>query len=257
MNDNNLTPQIDELLWAAAESKDPSLRQQFEERYPHLRAQLATRIAMVDVLRRSKPVGVMAPGFRSPSPAFARLWLVPAGAILLAALAFGAYELTSYLAVTQSPIAPDTVTEQPPLNQQPPVAETFKGPAEPSDIPIEDPSKLGTAPRPSVTKAAPMVAVSTKKLTLFKAISEIEKQGNLKFQIMPGVKDMALDIPPNRPDGSVVLSPTDMLSAVEKLAPIHLVDGGPDGWLILPMDKVSNVEPNSEQVSKGVKSSGG
>src|SRR5438552_11037854 len=109
MNDNNLTPQIDELLWAAAESKDPMLRQQFEERYPHLRAQLATRIAMVDVLRSSKPAGVMAPGFRSPAPAFTRLWLVPAGAILLAALAFGAYELTSHLAVTQSAGAPERV----------------------------------------------------------------------------------------------------------------------------------------------------
>ena len=67
----------------------------------------------------------------------------------------------------------------------------------------------------------------SKKLTLFKAIAEIVKQGNLKIQIMPGVKDIPLDMPPNRPDGSVVLSPTDMLTEIEKLAPVRLVANDP------------------------------
>ena len=98
MSKQQIPPAIDEMLWAAAESDAPGLKSDFERRYPEFRAELATRIAMVDVLKKSRPVGSVAP-FRIPieSPRtnpWRRMIWVPAAATVLAALAFAAFKIT-------------------------------------------------------------------------------------------------------------------------------------------------------------------
>jgi hypothetical protein len=92
MSNERIDKDIDELLWAVAESNDVAQEAEFANRYPHLRGQLATRKAIVEVLRNSKPQGVPFVAFRPPTPVpTRRWWLVPATAVGLAAVAMGSY----------------------------------------------------------------------------------------------------------------------------------------------------------------------
>lgn len=248
MTHKEITPDLDEILWAAAESKDPQVQAEFEARYPHLRAQLATRKAMVDVLRDNRPKPHYVPAFRPlpmKTPAFRKLWLVPAAAILLGALAFGAYQVTTLLVTprraVQAPIRTGAQLPAIPNNEPPAIRKN------PIEIAPTRPQDLGTSKRPEVLPAAKIVSVPTKKLTLIQALEATQQQGGVKIQVMPGVKNEELQVDANRPDGSLALAPAEMLAVLEKAASIRIVDGGPEGYFILPMDKVNNVDTDKRR----------
>lgn len=225
---------IEELMWAVAESGDPRAEADFIARYPQMRPQLATRKAMHEVLRNAKPETVAPPPFReSYRPAARARWLVPAAAILLFGVAFGAYSVTRML--TGKP--PQPVVRGPVLAPE--------HPAPPQAIPLNIPpvnDDLGTAPRPTPSPEAGNVVVEADRLTLFSAIDAVRKQAHIQIEVMPGVEDTKLVAAANHPDGTLSMAPKDLLDLAEAGAPIRVFDAGPDGYLILPMDKVENAD---------------
>jgi hypothetical protein len=229
--------EIDELLWVAAESHDPRARAEFERRYPQYRALLATRIAMVEVMRSSRPQATIPPTFRPPLAMPSRLWLVPATAVLLAALAFGAYRLgLGAFGNPQPAPSPEVAVTGPAPQPAPKVGPKALVQPRPDD-------GAGTSPRPAPTVAEPVVVLKAGKATLYGALEALQSQGKLNIQVLPGVEDANLALQPNRPDGSIALHPNDLLRLLEQAAAIRIIDNGPEGYLVLPLDKVRNVEP--------------
>jgi hypothetical protein len=226
---------IEELMWAVAESDDPRAEADFIARYPQMRAQLATRKAMHEVLRNAKPDPSVPPPFREPRPVAPRTrWLVPAAAILLFGVAFGAYSVTRML----------TAKAQEPVVRRPLLAPRQR-PTQPQAIPLDIPQQnddLGIARRPVPPSETGNVVVEADKLTLFSAIDAVRKQAHIQIEVMPGVEDSKLIAAANRPDGTLSLAPKDLLDLAEAGAPIRVFDAGPDGYLILPMDKVENAD---------------
>ncbi|MGI8924138.1 MAG: hypothetical protein ACR2HJ_08905 [Fimbriimonadales bacterium] len=234
-----MSSHLEELLWATAESRDAQMEAEFLQRYPHLATQLATHQAAVDALRGSRPVSVAHRPFEAPvvrQSAF-RAWVVPAAFAALAAIAFGAYQVTKVITRVEPEPKPALDVRQaipiPPAIARPDVDSAV---VEPTG---KDP---GTSPRPLTPKKEPIVVVGTKALTLLAALDAIESQSGLPIEVMPGVEDEILRLPTNRKDGTLALAPKDMLLLLEQEAAIRLLDGGPDGFLILPMSKVQNAE---------------
>jgi len=247
--------EIDELLWAAAESGDASVESEFAERYPHLRTHLATRKAMIDVLRNAKPTSIAARSFRPPHTVSVRWWLAPAAAAVLASLAFGAYQVTKAMAPRTAPPLQATPIDTPGIvdsrdmaNKEPSgVATPPGGSTRQGDV--------GTAPRPQPpTSNTPNVRLRAGQIGLIEALEQVRLQSKLRLELMPGIKDLRIELKANLPDGNLELSPLEWLRMLEQIAPIHVVDGGPDGFLVLPLDKVKNVEPGtSAPVAKSAK----
>ncbi len=102
-----IAPDIDRLMWTIAETRDMKAAEEFDERFPDLKFELAKRMTLVRSLKTAKKSG------SSTIPAFtpkARLTPTPrsmatyaVAGVALVALAFGSYAATAnYLAHRQS-----------------------------------------------------------------------------------------------------------------------------------------------------------
>lgn len=241
-----LDPELDALIWQTAESDDAEVIAQFELRYPHLRAQLATRRAMIEVIRKSRPTDVTPTRF-TPSDVrscvdWRRLALVPLAGLLLAGLGFGAYKITEALSKeAKSPVVsqPEVSSGEP--SRVPGGPALSLGPKPPSLENVPD----GTEPRP-VGPAAELILVRISvRTTLLSALDTIARHGKVPIQVLPGVQNVPIELPSNDVSGDVVLPPGEMLAALERVAPIRVIDNGPDGFVILPEDRVVNVDPGA------------
>lgn len=245
MSKSTVPPAIDEMIWAAAESDSPDLKADFERRYPEYRAELATRIAMVDVLRKSRPVGSTLP-FRAPNPElegnpWRRAIWVPAAAAGLAALAFAAFKITQASApvavkevqppVVGSPSSVSTVTQNPSSSE---IQEV--NPAETSPATVGDTGRLPET-------ATPKQIQLPNEGNLFGILDSVSRQGNVKMTLMTGVKDEKIVLSQGQKDAILVLPLNEALLAIERVASVRFVDNGPDGILVLPLEKVRNLEP--------------
>lgn len=101
---------VDLLMWDLAERNDPRAVEEFVQRYPHYRAELHKRIAMVSGLKGAKVHRPEAPGIprftpKPPPPQAAALrWAPVAGSLLLGVLAYASYLITSrYVAEVEKP----------------------------------------------------------------------------------------------------------------------------------------------------------
>lgn len=248
MKNTQLPTEIDELLWAAAESGDPALQADFEVRYPHLRGQLATRKAMVDVLRRSRPEAPVAPPLLSAPARPIRLWLAPAMAALLAALAFGAYFTTRALLPKENrgtegqlktgPIVGPNLAPEPNGRDYSISLDGRRPDADP-----------GVAERPPGGNSPAVVKLPKATVSLLQALAALESQGKMKLQVMPGVQDETVKIPVANPDAPVTIAPDDLLRILEERAAIRVLDSGPEGLLILPLDKIETTEEGAARKS--------
>ncbi len=89
-----IPPEIDSLMWAVAESRDPNAADNFVSRHPQYKSELGQRIATVRALKGSKPPAPLySRRFRPsqpPVPVFARFrWA--AASVALAGVAVAAY----------------------------------------------------------------------------------------------------------------------------------------------------------------------
>ncbi|MCH8275439.1 MAG: hypothetical protein IH851_11690 [Armatimonadetes bacterium] len=258
MKRDRLTPELDELLWAAAETDDPEVWADFERRYPKMRASLATRRAMIEAFRKARPRAVEAlrdrynPPQRAPVSPWRRLAVVPLAGLLLVGLAFGAYVITERLtAPKQEPEnsagpgpgpdqmePPTVVPDGPPIQFAP---DSTRGIQPDTGEPSLPP---GTAPRPTyINPGSISIDLPATGTTLLQALELIANQGRVSITVMPGVQDVPLDFGAANPDAILTLPADEMLLLIERVAPIRLLDNGPEGYLVLPIDRVTNVEP--------------
>lgn len=236
-----ISQQIDELVWKVAESDDSALEADLVQRYPHLRAELATRKAMVDVFRSARPVPPIATRFVPTRVAVRpRYWLVPLAAGLLMGLAFASYQVVKFSqsapkrSVTKIIVPPQSPTPMPPDGHV----------IKPTPTPNSNLAP-GTAERPEeVGPSDGLVVIATNGATLFGAIEAIRAKG-LKIEIMPGLQDAPITLEANQDDGTLALDPQAMLQAVRAAAGFELVDGGPDGYMALPSEKTTVVGDGS------------
>jgi hypothetical protein len=183
-------------------------------------------------------------------PVWRKFVLVPAAVMLLAALGFGAYQVTASIVRRNSEAAKPAIgtssTLQTPAGSTNDVASTVGG-KNTGAATSNSNASYGYGERP----IAPPERVKTVRVpnqtNLFAALNALASQGGVRVQIMPGVNDGPIALPMNGPN-SLELPVKDFVLAIEQAAPVRIIDGGPEGYYVIPMDKTNNVgaQPGSE-----------
>jgi hypothetical protein len=244
-----LDPETEDLLWAAAESDDPAVVEDFERRFPDLRAELATRRVMVDVLRKSRPdtKGSVRAHFE-PSPKQRaglgnRVVLIPAMAALLGVLAFGAYQATLYFTRGKDEAAPITSVGDPQTSgTQPSAPPGETGETATGVIPDEmarDPETgrpYGVGERPPNPPQPEKLVELPPETTLFAALDQFSRQTGFSVQVLPGVVDAQIRLFDGQPGQALYLPPAEAIRVIERAGNVRILDNGPEGYLVFPAE---------------------
>ncbi len=108
--------QVDSLMWAVAEKRDPQAIADFTERFPHLQGELTKRIRMVERFKGARvPAAMSIPAFRvqvHPKPHLTPKWVI--GGVSLASLAVASYVVTASLSKPEpAPEEVGTIIQRP------------------------------------------------------------------------------------------------------------------------------------------------
>lgn len=248
-----LDPETEDLLWAAAENDRQSVRDEFEKRFPHLRAELATRRVMVEVLRKSKPHGGSVRQHFMPTAstraASRRLVWVPAVAVLLAALAFGGYIAARYIigspegtaagsqAVHQAGSAHPSLSAPEPSGGDPRLA-TGIAPMDP-----ETGRDLGVGERPPNPAPQPKLVVLPAETTLLEAIRQIGSQGGVRLDVLPGVQDVQVRLFGGNSGDTAQIPFDEAIRLVERAGRVRILANGPGAYLVFPGENSNEGAP--------------
>ncbi|MER3413921.1 MAG: hypothetical protein C4341_06735 [Armatimonadota bacterium] len=236
---------VQEMLWMAAESGDAEAITEFERRYPQYRGELARVRAMVEAMRSARPMRTTVEAFRQPArrseSVFARLALVASVFLGLAIVGYGAYRITDL--VTHRDGAGWSNTGVTGSETPTDVAKGSGTSTAPPAIPTEpEPEPQGIAARPVVpqTRREPMVSLRG-DATLFQAISAFRAAG-MTVHVDPAVEDLSLGLAPENPDALLTLRPDEAAMLLERVAPVRVQEIGPKEFLVIPLEKVNNLE---------------
>ncbi len=242
MKQNNVPESVQEMLWVAAESSDAATVAEFERRYPQYAAELARVRAMVEAMRRARPAARPAAQFyrpaARPASAPARLALVAGVVVGLALVGYGAYRITGFVTHrdgagwngtgTSGDQTPTDVTSGPGTSTTPPPTSS-------------EPDPRGIAERPVPQAPRDPVITLRGDSTLFQAISAFRSAG-MTMHVDPAVEDAALGLAPENPDAILTLPPEEAVLVLERLAPVRVQEIGTKEYLVVPLEKVNNVE---------------
>lgn len=242
MKQNNIPESVQEMLWVAAESGDAATVAEFERRYPQYTEELARVRAMVEAMRRARPAPKPVAQFYRPAarPAFApvRLALVAGVVVGLALVGYGAYRITDLVTHQGSAgsnstgangdHSPTDIANNPRTSSTPPATSP-------------DPDPRGIAERPVPQTPRDPVITLRGDSTLFQAISAFRSAG-MTMHVDPAVEDAALGLAPENPDAILTLPPEEAVLVLERLAPVRVQEIGPKEYLVVPLEKVNNVE---------------
>ncbi len=249
-----LDPETEELLWAAAESDDPAVVDEFERRFPDLRPELATRRVMVEVLRKSKPdAAAGAKETFKPTPTaravFAqRVVWVPAMAVALAVLAFGAYQATLYF-VQEKPVSSQDGNVDGTNRGAPPPAPVITGDGADTSqgVPVDDGSRdpvtgrpLGVGDRPPTPREPEKLVELPGETTLFAAFDQFVKQTGIRVQLMPGVVDAPIRLFLGDSNQSIFLPPGEAVQAIARAGRVRILQNGPEEYLVFPPENTES-----------------
>ncbi len=259
MKKKRIPPEIDEMLWATAESSEERVVQEFERRYPQYRAELARRRAMLEALRKARPrefptrrVSPLARDRTPPRISLLRFWWVPVAAVFLVGVAVASYWLTKGIIPSPASQAPEReALSLPSVSPSPSEKREEMQPVPQAPRNAQAP---GSVPRPfTPAPDAPRVVLPLKGMSLHRALEEVSRQAKITVTIMPDVPEMTLDLGsllnPPPPSGEVSLPLEEMILLLEKVAPIRFLDNGPEGYVVLPLEKVQNVPSAGEKES--------
>lgn len=238
---------IDELLWLVAESNDPSARETFLKRYPHLQSELVKRMAVVSGLRGAKPAGASSiPPFRArhsaPSFSLSKAWMPLAASIALFSLGFAAYRAMSAPPTpgpSQSEIDANKGTRNGPSPlQNGPVGRPFSQQdvnstsVQPSESPVtEQPVDDVAPPTPSSPTA---LSIKGTSIMLTDALKQIAQRANYKVTLAPGFEDFSV---------SFEFKDTEPISIFNQLGAefgFTAIEQGPKELLLVPA-----IDPNA------------
>lgn len=264
MKPNEIPETIQEMLWIAAESSDPNVVAEFEQRYPQYRVELARVRAMVEAMRIARPVAAPQSRFERPAKAagaFPSRFALAAGVVLGLALAgYAAFRVTDLLVHKPAPADPPRPLPVGPVQPSGADAGTRDHQTRVPEPPTSGlrQGDVGTTARPLDTeKPAPEIAVRG-DATLFDAIGAIKGAGII-VHVDPDVRNVPLNLAPETPDGLLIFTVdqlTELFLEMERRAPIRVQDLGPEGYLIVPLEKVSNAPQGSAQPTETVSGRG-
>lgn len=193
--------EIDELMWAVAEQRNPETNEQFLERYPEFSAELERRVQMVSTLRGSRPrkepeLFVPRESVRSFGPS--RLAVAGVAALVLASVTFATFATLKYVNSKRStgPI----VESQPEIIFNPPdFPAPFSTTSGTGFEPREEnvPQVTGEQPIRETEKFDPykgLVTIESEEITLSAAIQEIAGKAGLRAIIAPGFEEKRIKI---------------------------------------------------------------
>lgn len=197
---NKIPAEIDNLMWAAAESGDPRAVDEFGQRYPAYRSELVKRVAMVRSLRTARP-WVDAPPFR-PSAHVQhrqprRSWaLVAAGGLAFATVAFASIATwqRTFPATHRTAMVEPIAVSKPDLPHAKAV-QPHESTGEMHVVPKDVPNDVPTNPEPIVA-IAPFerpVTVSHERVSLVGLMRELALQARVKLIVAPGFQDQMVE----------------------------------------------------------------
>jgi hypothetical protein len=263
MKANEIPETIREMLWVAAESGDPGVVAEFEQRYPQYRVELARVRAMVEAMRVARPVAVRQRRFELPARAasgFPSRLALAAGIVLGLALAgYAAFRVTLLVQKPdpdQTPQPASVVRDQPPSGEVGTRDHQTRAP-EPAAPGLRQ-GDVGTTARPFETEKPTAEIAIRGDASLFEAIAAIKGAG-IVVHVDPDVRDASLNLAPDTPDGLLVFKVDqlpELFLELERRAPIRVQDLGPEGYLVVPLEKVSNVPQSSAQPTEAARGGG-
>lgn len=214
-----MTPEIDRLIWAVAESNSDNAKQEFIQRYPEFEAELQKRLGLVRGLKANRPTPASAPvkpAFRPRArPVKSPSWLqYTLGALSLGAVItlgyLGARAMTTPQAIrpveTDVQVRPGSEPRpaEQPQETSPSVNSTTEIPNKPSVINETPPStQLSPAPEPASWQKVQNIHVSDAPLqTVMKLVA---MKGGIKLEIAPGTQNPQISYHSNQKNAIEIL----------------------------------------------------
>lgn len=192
----NIPQELDQWMWTVAESGDSDAIEQFGERYPQLRLELANRIQMVAKMKGNRPRSVSAPPLRLAQqsqyrPSFSR-WAMVGAVCAAISVAFAGYTAVQRFSATQSePTKPTPIT-----------ASNFSGQPETPIVKRDTGYHVlpEHAPAPTPTPEVPqlpaerLITVKFEQIRLLTALEAIAAEGNVQLEIAPNMPDIEIGL---------------------------------------------------------------
>lgn len=196
-----IAPEIEQLMWLAAESGDPNAIADFERKFPNLRYELSKRIDIVRSLKQSRKLGKREgsiPRFmpRTNQTFAANRLRLSIAAVALCALAFGSYVVTKQLMASPTNQAPPVVHNVFPntetVRPRPEPDKNALRTAPPNEEPIEEGHGLTTPEdeTPVVAKWQQPQTVKLQHAKLADALRAIGIQCGLNIVVPPDMPDL-------------------------------------------------------------------
>jgi hypothetical protein len=194
--------EIDELMWAVAEQRNPETNEQFLERYPEFADELDQRVQMVHSLRGSRPspsVERFVPREHVRNFGPSRLAVAGVAMLVLGSVTFAAYATMQYVNSKRS--TPSVVEHTPEIIFNPPTIQTpgsttTGGGALTTET--EQTAQQGSVPpiREQETFNAFMgkVTIDSENISMEEAIQQIADSAGLRVVIAPGFEDKRIRI---------------------------------------------------------------
>ncbi len=193
-----LPREIDELMWALAESQDEAALDDFARRYPTYKAEMARRLRALRALRSARPTvpaGLFVPSRGGSPQTGGRRWVPLLAATVIAgtALAGGAFVALNF-------VQPEVKIDPGPEASGKPLKIGSQVLAESgitTPLPDTDSAECETdkvaPPKPEEPALPTIVSVRVTKIRLTAVIGEIARQGGYTFEIAPGLEDPLID----------------------------------------------------------------
>ncbi len=192
--------ELDELMWAVAEQRNPETNEQFLERYPEFAGELDQRVKMVSDLRGSRPK--CAPSQFVPRETVrqfgpSRLAIAGVAVLVLASVTFATFATVQFVNAKRSP---RVLAEKLPEVIFTPPTFPVPGPTEGTGLEGMTPKEpLGTSPQPEqpIVQFDPymgLVTIESEDIQLSAAIEQIATRAGLRAQIAPGFEEKRIKI---------------------------------------------------------------
>ncbi len=258
----NIPQELDQWMWTVAESGDADAIEQFGERYPQFRLELANRIQLVAKMKGNRPRSVSSPPLQfaarsvKPRPSFSR-WAMVGAVCAAISVAFAGYTVVQRFSATQpeplkpTPISTNSFESEP---EVPVVKRDMGYHVLPEKTPEPNP-----APEIPQLPAERLITVKFDHIRLLAALDAIAAEGNVQLEIAPNMPDIEIGLEYRNQPVDVILN--------------HLGDAhgfrflvqGKGKYLIVPIEHKDtepvtgiadegNTAPPKEEVENGVSS---
>lgn len=224
-----LPKELDELMWELAERDDAAALDEFVQRNPDLRSEMAQRLRMVRELRDAKPTAAASRFSPTPRRAGPPRWaFVAVGAATLAAVAFAGYGAVQLLGfgTKDEPVA----QAEPQVQAQP-----FTPAPQPAPTPVSPAPRVEDLPFdavPPVMEVDPFtrpITIVFEEIALHDALRAVGMAAGMEVTLAPGLPNPAIVIDyREKPTQEVLRDMGDVFA-------FTAVPEGSDRCLVLPV----------------------